>query len=668
MNQQSMVWFYDCWARLRRRMAAWRPASSPPRYAAIFSWDAAAVPAALYGAMLLRFNGDIPAEYARVALRAAPFLVITRLACLGAAGLHRWSFRVSGLNEAARLVFAMLLGSVLFVPAFRFLSPLGLPRAVAALEFFLSTSLVAGLRFAPRILVGWMADRRRRNGTAERAIIVGAGTTGDLLARDLQRPGGSDYFVVGFVDDSPDTQGMHVSGKPVLGTIDDLRALLPRHGVTTVLLAIPSMPAQRVRDVLTICSCCKVTFKKIPASYAHLDRRITSAILHELQPDDLLPRARVDFDGATIRGLIEGRRALVTGAGGSIGGEICRQLSALGVSELVMVDMNENELYLRARSLEHAHPALPVRAVVADIRELPRLHRIAAEYRPQLVFHAAAHKHVPLMEQAPEEAVRNNVFGTLNVALMADRCEAEQLVVISTDKAVNPTSVMGVSKRVAELVVRDLASRSATKMTAVRFGNVLGSAGSVVPLFMQQIARGGPVTLTDPECTRYFMTISEAVGLVLAAGLGGYGPLCVLDMGEPIRITDLAHNLITLAGRVPGAEIPIVYTGLRPGEKLHEELLTEDEEQTVQVRNRISVARSPAPPADLARRLHELHEAASRGDREELLALLRTLVPSYRARDGRRDADRASRARPAAPAHRPVHHPSPRHWAAAPQP
>jgi FlaA1/EpsC-like NDP-sugar epimerase len=246
------------------------------------------------------------------------------------------------------------------------------------------------------------------------------------------------------------------------------------------------------------------------------------------------------------------------------------------------------------------------------------------------------------MEDAPEEAVKNNVFGTLNVALMAHEAGAEQLVVISTDKAVNPTSVMGATKRIAELVVRDLARRSTTKMTAVRFGNVLGSAGSVVPLFKQQIEHGGPVTVTHPDCTRYFMTISEAVGLVLLSGLGGYGDLCVLDMGEPIRIAEIARNLITMAGRIPGVEIPIVYSGLRPGEKLHEELLTEEEEETAQVRNRINVAKSPPPPPDLAKLLHDLQEVAQSGERETLLRAIEGLVPTYRRTPGQPVVPRAA--------------------------
>jgi FlaA1/EpsC-like NDP-sugar epimerase len=400
--------------------------------------------------------------------------------------------------------------------------------------------------------------------------------------------------------------------------------------VTHVLLAIPTLPAQRIRKILALCASSKASFKTVPGSYTHIDDRISTAMLHDLSPDDLLPRDPIAFDKGEIHRLVHGKSALVTGAAGSIGGEICRQLAQHGVSQLVMVDMNENELYLRARRLQEEWPSLRLHSEVADIREYGRLARLGKKYRPELVFHAAAHKHVPLMEDAPEEAVKNNVFGTLNVALMAHEVGAEKLVVISTDKAVNPTSVMGATKRIAELVVRDLARRSSTKMTAVRFGNVLGSAGSVVPLFKQQIERGGPVTVTHPDCTRYFMTISEAVGLVLLSGLGGYGDLCVLDMGEPIRIAEIARNLITMAGRIPGVEIPIVYSGLRPGEKLYEELLTEEEEETAQVRNRINVAKSPPAPAELPKLLHDLQESAESGDREALLRSIERLVPTYR--------------------------------------
>jgi FlaA1/EpsC-like NDP-sugar epimerase len=617
----------------------------------ILAFDGVASVCALYGALLLRFAGELPQMWREQLDLAIPLLVMVRLAAVAGSRLHRWSFKMSGLAEGARLVVSMLAATIVFAVVFQVVDPVGLPRAVYALEFFISASLMGALRFAPRVAEGWYSELQKKNrAVTVRTIIAGASGTGDLLARDLLRSEDSKYLVVGFVDDDPGKLGVHVSGKPVLGALADLPEIAKRHRISTVLLAIPHLPAARVRQILEICAACKVSFKTIPASYAYLDERSAKALLHDLSPDDLLPRDAVAFDPAEIAQLVRGRRALVTGAAGSIGGEICRQLAKHGVSQLVMVDMNENDLYLRLRRLQQDYPWVGLHAEVADIRELPRLHRLADQYQPEFVFHAAAHKHVPLMEDAPEEAVKNNVFGTRNVALMAHGCGAERLVIISTDKAVNPTSVMGATKRIAEMVVRDLARRSTTRMTAVRFGNVLGSAGSVVPLFKEQIERGGPVTLTHPDVTRYFMTISEAVGLVLLAGLGGYGDLCVLDMGEPIRIADLARSLITMAGRIPEKEIPIVYTGLRPGEKLHEELLTEDEEQTRHVRNRINVAHSPALPSNFEQRLAVLQDLADDADREQLLDAIQLLVPTYRRTPAQPISSRGpSLARPAAP-------------------
>jgi len=601
----------------------------------ILAFDATATLCGLYGALLLRFGGEIPAEYGRGARIAVPLLVLIRLGAVAGSGVHRWSFHMSGLAEAERLAGAMFAASVLFVLTFTGLVPDGLPRSVYVLEFFLTLSLMASLRFAPRILETWHGEwRRRTRASTQRTIIVGAGRTGDLLARDLIGSRDGKYLLVGFVDDATGELGVHVSGKPVLGTVNDLPRLIERFHISTVLLAIPKLPAERVRSILKLCASSRASFKTIPASYSYIDQRISAAMLHDLSPDDLLGREPVAFDVEEIRRLVQRRSVLVTGAGGTIGGEICQQLAHHGVSRLVMVDMNENELYLRLRSLQVECPSVELHAEVADIRELDRLEQLGRQYQPEFIFHAAAHKHVPLMEDAPEEAVKNNVFGTLNVALVANRIGAERLVVISTDKAVNPTSVMGATKRIAEIITQDLSRRSTTRMTAVRFGNVLGSAGSVVPLFKQQIERGGPVTVTHPDCTRFFMTVSEAVGLVLLAGLGDYGALCVLDMGKPIRIAEMAANLITMAGRIPGEEVPIVYTGLRPGEKLYEELLTGDEERTVQVRNRISIATCPPPLPDLARRLSWLRQFADEGDRDRLLEAIQQLVPTYRRTPG----------------------------------
>ncbi|MDQ2980516.1 MAG: polysaccharide biosynthesis protein, partial [Acidobacteriota bacterium] len=335
------------------------------------------------------------------------------------------------------------------------------------------------------------------------------------------------------------------------------------------------------------------------------------------------------FDPEEVRRLVAGKRLLVTGAAGSIGGEIARQVAPYEVESLVLVDINENDLYFLYRELRERYPGLKIHAEVADIRDPRRLSRLGRLHSPQYVFHAAAHKHVPLMEDAPEEAVKNNIFGTLNVARMAVEAGAEKFVFISTDKAVHPSSVMGATKRVGEMIVRELARGSSTAFTAVRFGNVLGSAGSVVPLFKQQIERGGPLTVTDPACRRYFMTQAEAVGLVILAGLGEYGDLCVLDMGEPIRILDLANHLITMAGLVPGVDIQIQFTGLRPGEKLTEDLLTDEEERSQMVRDGVLGVESPPTPPLFWEKLQRLEAIAEEGEPARVLAALRDLIPTF---------------------------------------
>ncbi|MBI5548527.1 MAG: polysaccharide biosynthesis protein, partial [Deltaproteobacteria bacterium] len=618
-----------------RCVSGWRwPVVQTARPVAILLFDIAATAAALGVALLARFEGRVPEPWQRAALVALPVLVGSRLIALLAAKLHHWSFFMSGLSEGLRLVVAMLAGTAVSIAVCSVLLPDGLPRSVWALEFFLATTLAAGMRFGPRVTWAWWGDLVRRRTGAARTIIVGVGGAAEILARDVCRNLAGPYHLIGFVDEHRHASGIRLAGRPILGDLSQLPALIRRHAVTAVLLADPRFPAKTVREVLDMCDRLRVRFKIVPTSFTDVDRRLTAAMLHDLSPADLLPRQEVAFDEGEIQTLAQGRCALVTGAGGSIGGEICRQLARYGTRALVMVDLNENELYLRGRELAEQWPRLSVSIEVADVREPAPLLRLGERYRPDFILHAAAHKHVPLMERAPEEAVKNNVFGTLHAANMARACGAERFVLISTDKAVNPSSVMGASKRVAEMVVSDLGRTSRTHMTSVRFGNVLGSAGSVVPLFKQQIARGGPLTVTHPDCTRYFMTIPEAVGLVLLAGLGGYGELCVLEMGEPMRIADLAKHFITMSGHVPDEEIRIVYTGLREGEKLHEELLTEQEEHTLKVRNRIRVARSAAPPRDFAAQLAALRRLADGGDREGVLRVLRLLVPAFRAGPG----------------------------------
>ena len=598
------------------------------RFSALMALDALTTALCFMLAVVIRFEGLPPPEWFPDIRAALPVLVASRVFVLWLMKMHRWSFFLSGLEEAVRLGVATVGGTVLFAALWYGIHGHGLPVSVVMLEFLLTSSLLGAIRYSPRFTASFLGERLEDG--RQKAIIIGAGSAGDLLLRDIRRSPEKKIKVVGFVDDSPRKQGTTLGGKSVMGTIDDLPEIIRKHDVSLVMVAIMDLPAERLRQMLALCSGSKAKFKIIPASFTQMDDKISAAILHDLSPEDLLPRVQIDFDQKEIRTKVQGRRIMITGGAGSIGSEIARQVAAHQCSKLILVDVNENGLYLNSRELQAQYPELVVRAEVADVREQDRLMRLGKRYRPEFIFHAAAHKHVPLMEDAPEEAVKNNVFGSLNVARMADAVGAERLVLISTDKAVRPSSVMGASKRIAEMVIRDLGHRSKTRMTAVRFGNVLGSAGSVIPIFKQQIERGGPVTVTHPECTRYFMTIPEAVGLVLVSGLNDYGELCILEMGNPVRIADLAHHLITMAGFVPNLEIPIVYTGLRPGEKLHEELMTEEEEQTHQARNRILVAESPAPPADLREKLAELRKLADAGEPQALLRAMRDLVPTFR--------------------------------------
>ncbi len=618
------------------------------RYVLVMVLDGVIPAWSLWVALFLRLEGRPDVQFGPALPALIAVLVGARVVANLVLRLHRWSFRLSGLPDGARVGIAGLLGTGVFMLGIFLLRLPQPPRSVVVMELFFSTFLMAVLRFAPRLAWMYVSERARAGSEgAQRTVIVGAGVAGELLLRDLQQSDEHNYHVVGFVDDNRMKQGVIVGGKTVLGTVAELPEVAKRYRVTTVLIAIPRMSAKRIREILGLCADLKLQFKILPVSFAYLNDRAAAAMLQDLQPEDLLPRGPVEFSDSGQQAIITGRKVLVTGAAGSIGREICIQLLRAGVSRLVMVDINENEMYLASRELQRLHPDAAFMTEVADIRDSGRMEALFAKHRPQDVFHAAAHKHVPLMEIAPGEAIKNNVLGTRNVALAADRAGVDRFVFISTDKAVRPTSVMGASKRVAEMIVRQLARRSQTRFCAVRFGNVLGSAGSVVPLFRAQIAAGGPVTVTDPEVKRYFMTIREAVGLVLQAGYRDYGEMCVLDMGEQIKIVDLARHMITMAGHVPDADIAIEFTGLRPGEKLYEELLTEEEERTQQVNRKIFAASCPSPPPDLDRRVDELAQAAAAENGDHVRALLRMLVPSYQDSMTVRAVEARSQARPA---------------------
>jgi FlaA1/EpsC-like NDP-sugar epimerase len=601
--------------------------TGPHRPLLVLALDGSIACFSLWTAMFLRFEGEISEKYREALPAFLVLLVGSRVLASGTFRVHRWSFRFSSLADGARVGVAGVFGTGAFLASLYLLGHLEPPRSVVILELLLTTLLMAALRFSPRLAGMYATDwLLSHSDGAVRTIIVGAGSAGEMLLRDLQRSRAHRYQVVGFVDDDRRKRKMVVGGKTVLGGIDELPLLARRHQVEQVLLAIPRLHGRRIRQILSLCADLKLRFKILPASFVNLAQRAPSAVMQDLTPEDLLPREPIDVNGGNGSLPIHGRSALVTGAGGSIGSEICTQLLKSGLAKLVMVDINENPLYMMKYRFERDFPGASVSIEVADIRDQGRMRTLFGRYRPQDVFHAAAHKHVPLMESAPCEAVKNNVLGTRNVAEAAGACGAQRFVYISTDKAVRPTSVMGASKRVGEEIVLSMSRRYATRFCCVRFGNVLGSAGSVVPLFREQIAAGGPVLVTHPEVRRYFMTIGEAIALVLKVTYSDYEGLCVLDMGEQIRILDLARNMITMLGLVPDQDIQIIFTGLRPGEKLFEELLTEEEERTRRVDGKILLAESPPPHKELDARVQELVEAAGADDAARVRGLLFKLV------------------------------------------
>jgi FlaA1/EpsC-like NDP-sugar epimerase len=585
---------------------------------------------AFYAAYFLRFEGQIPGNYYAQFLSLLPLMLVLRFIWRFPGGLHQQLWRFVSLREAAEIAITLFLGSIAFWLVARYALNTHVPMGVLALD--------GGIN-----LVGYLALRGIRRLYAERqpahpvhpkerrqVLLVGAGQAGNLFAKEIQQRQ-QDLHVIGFVDDDAHKQRSRIQGIEVLGTIAEIPLLAGRHRVDEVILCVPSATQPELRRILGLCHEAKLKVKLLPSIQDLIDGKLELSKIREVEIEDLLGRDPVAFDHKTTSRYLAGRVVMVTGAGGSIGSELCRQIAQLAPQQLVLVGRDEFAIYSIELELKGAFPALNLVAVIADVREETRMSAVFAQHTPHVVFHAAAHKHVPLMEKNPAEAVLNNVLGTQVVARLADRYHAETFVLISTDKAVNPTNVMGASKRVAEMVVQDLAQSSPTRFMSVRFGNVLGSSGSVIPLFKAQIAKGGPVTITHPEIIRYFMTIPEAAQLVLQTGaLGTGGEVFVLDMGAPVKIVDLAREMITLSGFEPHVDIKIAFTGLRPGEKLYEELLTAEEGTSATNHKKIFIARSePIDREQLDRGLASLEAAATSGDDQAIRRGLQALVKTY---------------------------------------
>jgi len=449
------------------------------------------------------------------------------------------------------------------------------PLTVSTMTFFGATLLIIWSRIFWLTYLFLKIDRE--GGSSERLMIIGAGDAGMSLAEEIMR-NPSYGRIIGFIDDSPRKRGKRIHGLPVLGNTEMVMQLVEKHNISRVIIAIPSASSEEIRRIMSLIDLKKVRVQTLPGLAELMNKKASLGYLREISVEDLLGRETVSVEKEELRKFISGKRVLITGAGGSIGSELCRQIAELSPSALFLLGKGENSIYEIENELKSSYPELEIHRIIADIQDEHRMEYLFSKLKPQLVFHAAAHKHVPIMEENPTEAFRVNTLGTYTIARFADKYRVESMVMISTDKAVNPSSIMGVSKRLAEEMLRAISGKSSTNFAMVRFGNVLGSRGSVVPKFTRQIQAGGPVTVTDPRMTRYFMTIPEAVSLVLQAGaFASSGEAFVLDMGKPVKISDLARDMITLAGYVPDQDIEIKYTGIRPGEKLFEKLSLQGE-------------------------------------------------------------------------------------------
>ncbi len=494
-------------------------------------------------------------------------------------GLYRRLWAYASMQELKLILSATLTASVLvsivMISIFALGAFTGFPRSTLIIDWLLSIFFVGGLRFMVRMV----AENRgslSRNGNGldlRKTLVVGAGDAGALVVRELQKNPQLNIRPIGFLDDNPAKQKQQIYGVPVIGKITDISSVMDNHKIDEVIIAIPSAPGRVVRLVADVCRLKNVAFKTMPGIYELLDGKVNVSRLREVDITDLLRREPASINEAEVSETIRGKKVMITGAGGSIGKELCRQVSRWDPKVLYLMGHGENSIFESILELKASFPQIPLVPVIADMRDRHRLENVFQEHKPDIVFHAAAHKHVPLMEVNVEDAVTNNIYGTRNIVEVSLKNDVDHLIMISSDKAIRPINVMGATKRMAEMVVIDAAHRSGKKYSVVRFGNVLGSRGSVVPLFKSQIATGGPVTVTHPDMMRYFMTIPEAVHLVLqAAAFGDGGDTFVLNMGKQVRILDLAEDLIRLSGLEPYKEIEIVFTGIRPGEKLKEDL------------------------------------------------------------------------------------------------
>lgn len=607
--------------------------------------DTLAVNVTVLIALVLNVNFDFGAlgGYMNSYLLGIPLLSVTFELVLWLLGGYRVLWRFAGTRDRVVFELKVIAAALPYCIAHPLLLEDHFPISVYLTSIVFMCCALMLLRTVYKLI--FKIRTRRANAPENRRdvsniMIIGAGDAGCMLSQDIfKNPAMRDYRVACFIDDSKAKIGTFVRGIRVAGDCDSIEKNVEKFNISMIIFAIPSCPVARRAEILNICSSTGCRVSMLPSVDQMLEREVGVKDMRDIQVEDLLGRDTVRLDQQNVKDFIAGKTVLVTGGGGSIGSELCRQIAAYGAARLIIFDIYENNAYDIQNELKRHFKDLELITLIGSVRDTDRLDSVFAEYRPDVVYHAAAHKHVPLMEDSPNEAVKNNVFGTLNVVRAADKYGVKRFIMISTDKAVNPTNVMGATKRICEMIVQSYAKRSRTEFAAVRFGNVLGSNGSVIPLFKKQIAEGGPVTVTDKNIIRYFMTIPEAVSLVLEAGVDAKGgEIFVLDMGKPVKIATLAENLIRLSGYRPGVDIKIEYTGLRPGEKMYEEMLMAEEGLTATANKLIFIGKPIELDEErLFELLDELHSVMA-DDKVDIRHYIHELVPTYNEVDTSRQS------------------------------
>ncbi|MCB5560420.1 polysaccharide biosynthesis protein [Anaerosalibacter bizertensis] len=585
---------------------------------------------AYFLSLYIRFEGQIDEVYLNNYMNHIVIITFIKIFIFYLFKLYKSLWKFASIDEMIEVVSASIVSNIV-ATAYMMIVGVKLPRSIYLMVPIMDMAFVGGTRFSYRVLRRLRYSTSMGGDSSKKVLIIGAGAAGAMVIKELRNHNTLRSQPVAIVDDDPRKIGQNINGIPVLGTRKDIPYICEVQNIDEIIIAIPSANKKNISEIVSECKKTKCKTKILPGIYELIDGRVSVTKIRDVDIGDLLGREEIHLDMEDISKYIKGKKVLVTGGGGSIGSELCRQISRFEPEELAILDIYENNAYDIQNELKRRYKRLNLKVIIASVRDKDRIESIIDEERPDVVFHAAAHKHVPLMEENPEEAIKNNVFGTLNLVQATDKYNVKRFVLISTDKAVNPTNVMGATKRICEMIIQSMNSISDTEFVAVRFGNVLGSNGSVIPLFKKQIAEGGPVTVTHEEVTRYFMTIPEACQLVLQAGaMASGGEVFVLDMGEPVKIIDLANDLIRLSGFEPDVDIPIKIVGLRPGEKLFEELLLDEEGISNTSHNKIFIGQPTFTDYKyLIQNLEKLKYVIEYNDKIKLKKVLSEIVPTY---------------------------------------